>query len=138
MAVFKEGIDHLFNVEFKGVTQVTTWYTNVFCANYTPVSDDKASTFPALATEATTQITEGTRQPLTLSNSTAQSVHNTANLATITAATAFTAYGAGVFSTATKGGVSGVMFCAAKFPSPRALEVGDQLKIEVIINGAPA
>ena len=138
MAVTNEGVNNLLNVYFKGAAQTATWYANVFCSNYTPVSDDKASTFPALATEATTQITEGTRQPLTLSNSTAQSVHNTANLATITAATAFTAYGAGVFSTATKGGVSGVMFCAGKFPSPRALEVGDQLKIEVIINGAAA
>lgn len=138
MAVMNEGINSLLNVYFKGATQITTWYTNVFCADYTPVSADTAATFPALATEATTQITEGTRQALTLANSTAKSVHNTANLATITAATDFTAYGAGVYSSATKGGVSGVLFCAAKFPSSRSLKTGDQLKIEVVINGASA
>ena len=138
MAVFKEGVNHALNVVFKGVAQGTTWYTNVFCADYTPVTDDTAATFPALATEATTQISEGTRQPITFSTSTAQSVGNTANLATITAATDFTAYGAGVYSQATKGGVAGLMFCAAKFPSSRSLKTGDQLKIEVVINGASA
>ena len=138
MAVMNEGINSLLNVYFKGATQIPTWYTNVFCADYTPVSADTAATFPALATEATTQITEGTRQALTLANSTAKSVHNTANLATITAATDFTAYGAGVYSSATKGGVSGVLFCAGKFPSSRSLKAGDQLKIEVVINGASA
>ena len=138
MAVTNEGINSLLNVYFKGATQITTWYTNVFCADYAPVVGDTAATFPALATEATTQISEGTRQPLTLSTSTAKSVGNTANLATITASTAFTAYGAGVFSSATKGGVSGVLFCAGKFQSSRALQANDQLKIEVIINGASA
>lgn len=138
MAVTNEGINSLLNTFFKGATQVTTWYTNVFCADYTPVVGDTAATFPALATEATTQISEGTRQPLTLSSSTAKSVGNTASLATITAAADFTAYGAGVYSSATKGGVSGVLFCASKFPSARALKAGDQLKIEVIINGASA
>ena len=138
MAVTNEGINSLLNTFFKGATQVTTWYTNVFCADYTPVIGDTAATFPALASEATTQISEGTRQPLTLSSSTAKSVGNTASLATITAAADFTAYGAGVYSSATKGGVSGVLFCASKFPSARALTAGDQLKIEVIINGASA
>lgn len=138
MAVTNEGINKLLNTMFKGDTQVPTWYANVFCADYTPVISDTAATFPALATEATTQISEGTRQPLTLSTSTAKSVGNTANLATVTAAAEFTAYGAGVYSTATKGGVSGVMFCAGKFPSSRLLKIGDQLKIEVVINGASA
>lgn len=138
MAVTTEGVNSLLNTMFKGAPQVTTWYTNVFCADYTPVIGDTAATFPALASEATTQISEGTRQALTLSTSTAKSVGNTANLATVTAASDFTAYGAGVWSNATKGGISGVLFCAGKFPSARALKTGDQLKIEVIINGASA
>ncbi len=138
MAVTNEGINSLLNTFFKGATQVTTWYTNVFCADYTPVVGDTAATFAASATEATTQITEGTRQPLTLSTSTAKSVSNTASLATVTAATEFTAYGAGVYSTATKGGVSGVLFCAGKFASSRALKPGDQLKLEIVMNGASA
>jgi hypothetical protein len=138
MAVTNEGINSLLNTFFKGAAQVTTWYTNVFCADYTPVIADTAATFPGLATEATTQITEGTRQALTLSTSTAKSLGNTANLATVTAAVDFVAYGAGVYSSATKGGVAGVLFCAAKFPSSRSLKANDQLKIEVIINGASA
>ena len=138
MAVTNEGINSLLNVYFKSASQVTTWYANVFCADYTPVITDTAATFPASATEATTQITETTRQPLTLSTSTAKSVSNTASLATVTAASNFTAYGAGVWSNATKGGVSGVLFCAGKFNASRALQTNDQLKIEVIINGASA
>ena len=37
MAVTNEGINSLLNTMFKGAAQVTTWYTNVFCADYTPL-----------------------------------------------------------------------------------------------------
>ena len=138
MAVTNEGINHMFNVEFKGATQVTSWYMSLFTNNYTPVVGDTAASFPATAGEATTQISEGTRQAFNPATSTAQSLTNSASKATFTAATTFTAYGAGVYSSAVKGGASGVQFCALKFPTAKPLEAGDPLLVTATINGASA
>ena len=138
MAVTNEGINHILNVEFKGATQVTSWYMNLFTYNYTPVVGDTAASFPTTAGEATMQISEGARQAFNPATSTAQSLTNTASKATFTAATTFTAYGAGVYSSAVKGGTSGVLFCASKFPTAKSLEAGDQLLVTATINGASA
>lgn len=138
MAVTNEGINHALNVEFKGAAQVTSWYMNLFTNNYNPVVGDTAASFPATAGEATMQISEGTRQAFNPATSTAQSLTNSASKATFTAATAFTAYGAGIYSSAVKGGTSGVLFCASKFPTAKSLETGDQLLVTATINGASA
>ena len=138
MAITNEGINHMLNVTFKGATPATAWYLSLFTNNYTPVTSDTAASYPGTAGEATTQISEGTRQAYSPATSTAQSLTNSASKATFTAAASFTAYGAGVHSSAVKGGTSGVLFCAAKFPTAKALEAGDQLLVTATINGASA
>lgn len=136
--VTDEGINHALNVIFAGATPVTTWYIGLFVNNYTPVSGDTAAGFPATAGEATTQYSEGARQAYVEATSTSKSITNSANKATFTAASDFTVYGAFLSSISTKGGTSGVLMAASKFPTAKPLEAGDQLLVTYTINGASA
>lgn len=136
--VTDEGINHALNVIFNGATQVGTWYVGLFTANYTPISSDTAATFPGSATEATTQYSEGARQTYVEAASTAKSITNSASKAVFTAASSATFYGAFLSSVSTKGATTGVLMAAAKFPTSKSLEVGEQLVVTYTINGASA
>lgn len=134
--VTDQGLNHALNVIFNGQTPVGIWYIGLFINNYTPVAGDTAATFPANAGEATTQYSEGSRQTYVEAASTAKSIANTGNEATFTATADVIVYGAFLASLATKGGTSGILMAAAKFATPKSLEVGDKLKVEYVINGS--
>lgn len=136
--VTDEGINHALNVVFNAATQVSTWYLGVFVNNYTPVAADTAATFPGSAGEATTQYSEGSRPTYVEATSTAKSISNVANKATFTFTSDCTVYGALLSSNATKGGTSGVLMCASKFSTSKAITAGDTLLVTYTINGASA
>ena len=134
--ITNEGINHMLDVTLHSAAQVATWYLVPFTTNYTPTDADKAADFPGAAGEATTQYTEGTRPVFVEGAASGQVTGNTGNEATITAASTVTIYGVGLSSVSTKGAVTGVLLCASRFPTPKPLEAGEQLKLSLAMAGA--
>ena len=133
--ITNQGLNHALDVLLHGTAQTTTWYFVPFTSNYTPTTADTAADFPGAAGEAIAQYVEGTRPAFVEGAASGQVAGNTGNEATITAASAVTIYGVGLSSVATKGAVTGVLLCAARFPTPKTLEAGEQLKLSLAMAG---
>jgi hypothetical protein len=121
-----EGLNHILNVAFNGATATSTWYLALYSGNVSPASSWTAANFASNATEITSTTegySESVRQTYVEAASTAKSITNTANKAafTIATATSVTVWGAGLLSSSTRGGTSGVLVSAAKFSTSRVL-----------------
>lgn len=121
---------HYLGVTLKGVTQITAWYLAPYGGNATPLANWNAGNFTANATELTSTVegyTESTRQQWVGGTPAAGSVGNDASKATFTIATATTLniYGAGLLSSSTRGGTTGVLLSAVKFGTVRVANAGD-------------
>ena len=122
-----EGLIYLLNVGLNNGTKISTWYLSIYAANYTPTAGLTAASYPATASEITSN-TEGyteTTRPVwtpTLSSSSPM-IDNLANKASFTIATAssLTVNGAALLSEATKGAVTGKLISATKFSASRTL-----------------
>lgn len=121
-----EGLNSLLNIQFDAATQITAWYMGLFEGNYTPVAGLTAATVASAATE-TTAYNETTRRAFSPAAASAKSITNSASAATFTFNATKTLYGAFLISDNTKGGTSGVLFSAAKFPTTKSVSSGDQL-----------
>lgn len=135
--VVNEGLNHILNVEFNGLTQVTTWYLGIFEGNYTPVSSVTAATIASASTECTAY-TASTRPAYVEATSTAQSVTNSASRASFVFNATKTIYGAFLVSTNTKSGTSGALFSAARFGSAKSVTTDDELLLTYTFNAASA
>ena len=124
----EEGRNHAVSVITKGATQVPTWYIGLFEGNYVPVDSDKASTFPASATECTAYL-PATRVEFVEGAVAAGVVENTASRAEFTATAAKTIYGAFLVSAQAKGAITGVLMSAARFTAPKVLQIDDVLRV---------
>jgi hypothetical protein len=123
--VVNQGLDHILGVEFTGVSQISTWYLAPFEGNYTPVATDTAASIVANATENTTY-TASTRQTWVGAEA-SQIATNSASVATFTFNATKTIYGAFLISSGSKSSVSGILFAAAQFASPKPVVNTDQL-----------
>lgn len=121
-----EGLNHILSTELAGGTQVTTWYLAPYEANATPVSTWTAANFASNATE-TTAYTNSTRVTWTPGAASGGVISNSASPATFTFNATKTIYGAGLLSTSTKSGTSGVLFSASLFSSSKSVVNLDQL-----------
>lgn len=130
--ITNQGINHILDTVLHGDT---TWYLIPFTSNYTPTGLDTAATFPGAAGEATTQYVEGTRPVFVEGGAVNQVIGNTGAEGTITAASAVTIYGVGLSSVPTKGATTGVLLFASRFPTPKSLEAGEQLKLSSALTG---
>lgn len=124
--VVNEGLNHLLNVTFNGVTQVGTWYLGLFEGNYTPVSTLTAATVASSAVECTAYASS-TRPEFVEATSTAQSITNSANRASFVMNASKTVYGAFLVSSNAKNGTGGVLFSATRFSAAKVLENTDEL-----------
>lgn len=121
-----EGLNHMLDVVLHGTTQVGTWYFGLFSGNVTVLATWTAANFTSNATEITSN-TEGysetNRQAFVEAAASAGSTNNTSNKAAFTIATAssITVWGAGMLSSATKGGTTGTLLSASKFAAARTL-----------------
>lgn len=121
-----EGLIYLLSVGLNNGTKLSTWYLALYAANYTPLANLTAASFPATASEITSN-TEGyiepTRRVWTPTAPTTPMIDNLANKASFTIATAssLTVNGAALLSEATKGAVTGKLVSATKFRAPRTL-----------------
>lgn len=121
-----EGLIYLLSVGLNNGTKLPTWYLSLYAANYTPLPGLTAASYPATASEITSN-TEGyiesTRPIWTPTAPTTPLIDNLANKASFTIATAssLTVNGAALLSEATKGAVTGKLISATKFSAPRTL-----------------
>ena len=121
-----EGLIYLLSVGLVNGTKLATWYLSLYAANYTPLAGLTAASYPATASEITSN-TEGyiesTRPIWTPAAVTTPLADNLANKASFTIATAssLTVNGAALLSEATKGAVTGKLVSATKFPAARTL-----------------
>jgi hypothetical protein len=121
-----EGLIYLLSVGLNNGTKLATWYLSLYAANYTPLAGLTAASYPATASEITSNTegyTEVTRPVWTPTPPTTPLIDNLANKASFTIATAssLTVSGAALLSEATKGAVTGKLISATKFSSARTL-----------------
>jgi hypothetical protein len=121
-----EGLNHILGVELASVTQVTNWYLAPYEANATPSASWTAANFASNSTE-TTAYTSGTRVAWTPGAASGGVISNSASPATFTFNATKTIYGAGLLSSSTKSGTSGVLFSASLFSSAKNVVNLDQL-----------
>lgn len=133
--VTNEGLNHVLNVEFRGTTQISTWYVGLFEANYTPVSTVTAATITAASTECTAY-DETVRQTYTTVAATAQVLTNTTSKATFTLNATKTIYGAFLVSSSAKSAVTGTLFAAAQFSASKPVVATDQLLVTYAITAS--
>ena len=121
-----EGLMYLLTVGLYNGTKLPTWNLALYAANYTPLANLTAASFPATASEITSNTegyTEATRPIWTPSAPSTNMIDNLANKAAFTIATAssLTVNGAALISEAAKGAVTGKLASATKFAAARTL-----------------
>lgn len=121
-----EGLIYLLSVGLNNGAKLSSWYLSLYAANYTPLPGLTAASYPATASEITSNTegyTESTRPLWTPTAPTTPMLDNLANKAAFTIATAssLTVNGAALLSEATKGAVTGKLVSATKFPVARTL-----------------
>lgn len=121
-----EGLIYLLTVGLYNGTKLPTWYLSLYAANYTPLAALTAASYPATASEITSNTegyTESTRQVWTPSAPAANAIDNLANKAAFTIATAssLTVNGAALLSDSAKGAVTGKLASATKFSASRVM-----------------
>lgn len=121
-----EGLMYLLTVGLYNGTKLATWYLSLYAANYTPLANLTAASYPATASEITSNTegyTEATRPVWTPSAPSANMIDNLANKAAYTIATAssLTVNGAALLSESAKGAVTGKLASATKFGAARTL-----------------
>jgi hypothetical protein len=121
-----EGLIYLLSAGLANGTKLAAWYLSLYAANYTPLPALTAASYPATASEITSNTegyTEATRPVWTPTAPTTPLIDNLANKAAFTIATAssLTVNGAALLSDATKGAVTGKLASATKFSAARTL-----------------
>lgn len=129
-----EGINHMLDVVFHGVSPVPTWYMALYGANYSPTDSITAANFAATTSEITSTTegyTQSTRPEFVEDAAVAGSLSNSTNKAAFTIATAteLSVYGVALLSSNVRGGTSGVLISISKFTQPRRLVAGDVLSL---------
>jgi hypothetical protein len=123
-----EGLNDMLAAYYKGAAQTAAWYIGLYEGNYTPNAAVTAASIAAAATETTAY--DETARPAWVAGTVATgAVSNIDNKATFTFNAPVTVYGGFLVSTATKGGALGVLASVIRFPSPKAMEAGDTLRI---------
>jgi len=136
--VVDEGLEYALANSFDGATpSETTWFIGLFTGNYTPVNTDTAATFPADATETTTQYSEATRPVWVQAGVTANAIGNSASpgIFTFTAPTT-NVYGAFLVSSNVKGGTAGILTAASRFASLRVMLDTDKLNVTYVLTAS--
>lgn len=133
--IVTEGLVHILNTALGSNAKPAGYYLALFAASATPTADWKAATFAGVASEITSN-TEGytatTRPQWRPANATTTAaIDNMAQVASVTIATAstLTVQGAAMLTSSTKGGNTGALISATKYPSARVFQNGDIFEI---------
>ena len=111
-----EGLNAMANILFAGAAAPANLYIGLYGADYTPLPTVTAATLPGLAGEITGY--EATSRALFVPDAVvAGAILNTANKAEFSFAAPDQVYGAFLTTNSTKGGTTGTLFSAVKFPT---------------------
>ncbi len=124
------GLHYIIGSSLLGAAQTSTWYIAPYENDYTPLAGDVAATFPGagIAGELTTY-SETNRVAWVPGSASGGVIDNSASKAEFTFNADKTVRGLAMFSTATKGGTSGVLISAAKLPAAQILTSGSVLRV---------
>lgn len=130
-----EGLAHILSVAFGQTAKPAGYYLALFSGATAPAANWTAANFAAVASEIVS-MTEGytspTRPVWTPPASTATgSIDNMASIASVTMATAGTlnVTGAAMLTNSTRGGTTGALISATKYPVARTFQNGDTYDI---------
>lgn len=133
--IVTEGLVHILNVALGTTAKPAGYYLALFAASATPTADWTAASFSATASEIVS-LTEGytlaTRPQWKPANATTTaSIDNMANVASVTIKTAsqLTVQGAAMLTSSAKGGTTGALISATKYPAARVFQDGDIFEI---------
>lgn len=124
-----EAQNYFITAAVTGGTRYSTWYIGIYENNYAPVAGDTMATFAASAAEVTTY-DESVRQTFVPGAVASGLITNYDSPAEFTLNAAKTVRGGFIASSSTKGGTTGLLLSAALFSSPRAVEIGEGLRVK--------
>lgn len=141
--VVDEGLNLILNVMFNSTTKPGQTYVGIYANNYTPIAANVQATFPGagVAGEITTEISNTVRPNwagYTAAATTTKSLGNSASPAIFSFTSAASVNGAFLTTNSTKGGTTGNLIAASKFPATRSMLIGDVLSIIYTISIASA
>lgn len=132
--VTNEGLTHLLNVALGTTPKPSGYFIALFGASASPQSSWNAQNFSSTASEIVS-MSEGyngaTRPKWTPENTGTNSIDNMKAVARFEIKTdsTLTVQGAGLLTSATKGGTDGVLVSAIKFNAPRVFQNGDTYEL---------
>lgn len=116
-----EGLNAMANILFAGAAAPTNLYIGLYGADYTPLPTVTAATLPGLAGEIT-GYEQASRVLFVPDAVVAGAVLNTTNKAEFSFAAPDQVYGAFMTTNSTKGGTTGTLFSAVKFPTVKNVD----------------
>lgn len=132
--VVTEGLAHLLNVALGAKAKAAGYYLTLFSGTAAPAANWTAASFAATANEIVS-LTEGytnpTRPAWGPADTNGNTIDNYAAVATFTIATSgvLTVTGAAMLTNNTRGGTTGTLISASKFPAERQFQNGDAFDV---------
>ena len=132
--VVNEGISHILNVALGSKAKTAKYYLALFGGATAPAATWTAANFAAVASEivsGTEGYSNATRPEWTSVDTNGNSIDNMVTAAQLTIATSgtLTVTGAALLTSATKGGTTGTLISASKYPVARTFQNGDIYEI---------
>lgn len=129
-----EGLAHLLNVGFGAKAKPAGYYIALFSGNAVPADNWTAANFASVASEIvsmTEGYTSATRPEWKPKDTTANAIDNFETVASVTIATSsqLNVTGAAILTSSVKGGTSGSLISATKYPVVRTFQNGDVYEI---------
>lgn len=132
--IVDEGIAHILNVALGSKAKPSAYYLALFNGAAAVDANWTAANFPSVAGELvsmTDGYTSATRPQWMPTDTNTNSIDNMTNVATITIATTsqLTITGVALLTSSNKGGTTGTLISAFRYPSPRVLQNGDKMEV---------
>ncbi|MBJ8476488.1 hypothetical protein I6M75_15730 [Acinetobacter bereziniae] len=129
-----EGIAHILNVSMGTKAKPAGYYIALFSGNASPAANWTAANFASVASEIvsmTEGYTSATRPEWKPKDTTANAIDNFETVASVTIATSsqLNVTGTAILTSNVKGGTSGSLISAAKYPVARTFQNGDVYEI---------
>jgi len=128
--IVNEGLSHILNVALGATAKPAGYFLALFSGSASPANNWTAANFASVASEIVS-MTEGytgpTRPAWTSANTSGNSIDNMDAVASLTIATTsqLNVTGAALLTNSTRGGTTGALISATKYPVARVFQDGD-------------
>lgn len=128
--IVTEGLAHILNVALGSKPKPASYHLALFSGSASPAANWTAANFATVASEIVSMsegYTSPTRPEWTPANTNGNSIDNMDAVASLTIATAsqLNVTGAAMLTNSTKGGTTGTLVSATKYPTERVFQDGD-------------